>query len=200
MKQLAKILALATAFASGAGFAAAKVGEPAPAFTLPGSDGKSHSLADYKGKLVVLEWTNDHCPFVVKHYGSGNMQALQKEAKASGVTWLTMISSAPGKHGHVNAQRANELTSERGAAPAQVLFDESGNVGRSYEAKTTPHMYLIDKDGKLIYAGGIDSIPSTDAADVPKATPYVKVAMSEALAGKAISNPSTKPYGCAVKY
>ena len=185
---------------TGLAHAAPKLGEPAPAFTLPGSDGKQYSLADYKGKYVVLEWTNHDCPFVKKHYMSGNMQAQQKELTGKGAVWLSVVSSAPGKQGHVDAAGANALTQSRGAAPTAVLLDPSGDVGHKYEAKTTPHMYVVAPDGKLIYMGGIDSIASSDADDIAKATPYVKVALAEAMSGKPVSNASTKPYGCSVKY
>ena len=180
--------------------AAPKVGEPAPAFTLNGADGKAYSLADYKGKYVVIEWTNHECPFVKKHYKSGNMQAQQKELTGKGAAWLTVISSAPGKQGHVDAAQARELTKSRGAAPTAVLFDPKGEVGRKYEARTTPHMYVVAPDGTLIYMGGIDSVPSSDTDDIPQATQYVKVALAEAMAGKPVSSASTKPYGCSVKY
>jgi peroxiredoxin len=179
--------------------AAAKVGEPAPAFTVVDSNGKTMSLADHKGKYVVLEWTNHDCPFVKKHY-SGNMQAQQKEATSKGVVWLSVISSAPGKQGHVDGKKANELTASRGAAPTAVLLDEKGDVGRMYGAKTTPHMFIIDPAGKLIYAGGIDSIPSADVEDIPKATQFVKVALGEAMGGKPVSQAQTAQYGCSVKY
>ena len=180
--------------------AAPKIGEPAPDFTLTGSDGKPYALGALKGKYVVLEWTNHECPFVKKHYGSGNMQAQQKELTAQGAVWLSIVSSAPGEQGHVDAAAAAELTRNRGAAPTAVLLDPSGEVGRKYGARTTPHMYIVAPDGKLIYMGGIDSIPSSDAEDIAKATPYVKVALGEAMAGKPVSNPSTRPYGCSVKY
>ena len=180
--------------------AAAKVGEPAPGFTTIDSNGKNVSLADYKGKYVVLEWTNNECPFVRKHYGSGNMQAQQKEFTGKGVVWLTVISSAPGKQGHVDGKQANELTKSRNAAPTAVLLDEKGDVGRLYGAKTTPHMFIVDPAGKLIYAGGIDSIASPDPEDLPKATQYVKVALTEAMSGKPVSQAVTAPYGCSVKY
>jgi peroxiredoxin len=186
--------------AASAAQAAPKPGEPAPGFTLTGADGKAYSLADYKGKYVVLEWTNHDCPFVKKHYESGNMQSTQKELTGKGAIWLSIISSAPGKQGHVDAARANDLTKSRNAAPTAVLFDPKGEVGRQYEAKTTPHMYVVAPDGKLIYMGGIDSIPSSDADDIAKAKPYVKVALAEAMAGKPVTDASTKPYGCAVKY
>jgi peroxiredoxin len=180
--------------------AAVKVGEPAPDFTLSGADGKSYSLNGLKGKYVVLEWTNHECPFVKKHYGSGNMQSLQKELTGKGAVWLSIVSSAKGKQGHVDAAQATELSKKRGAAPTAVLLDPSGEVGRKYDAKTTPHMFVVAPDGKLVYMGGIDSIPSADADDIAKATPYVKVALDEAMAGKPVTNASTKPYGCSVKY
>lgn len=180
--------------------AAPKIGEPAPAFSLAGSDGKSHALSDYKGKYVVLEWTNDGCPFVRKHYGSGNMQSLQKEETGKGVTWLSIVSSAPGKEGYADAAKATELTKARKAAPTVVLLDPAGEAGHAYGARTTPHMFVIAPDGTLIYMGGIDSIASADVEDIAKATPYVKVALAEAMAGKPVTNAVTKPYGCSVKY
>lgn len=199
MKLKAVVLA-SLLFAATAASAAVKVGEPAPDFTLAGADGKTHSLSGFKGKYVVLEWTNHGCPFVKKHYGSGNMQAQQKELTGKGAVWLSIVSSAAGKQGHVDAAQANDLTKQRGAAPTAVLLDPAGDVGRKYDARTTPHMFVIAPDGKLIYMGGIDSIPSADADDIARATPYVKVALAEAMAGKPVTNASTKPYGCAVKY
>jgi peroxiredoxin len=198
--KLKSVVLASLLFAATAASAAVKVGEPAPDFTLSGADGKSHSLSAYKGKYVVLEWTNHECPFVKKHYKSGNMQAQQKELTGKGAVWLSIVSSAPGEQGHVDAAKAKELTTSRGAAPTAVLLDPSGEVGRKYDAKTTPHMYIVAPDGKLIYMGGIDSIPSADADDIAKATPYVKVALGEAMAGKPVTNASTKPYGCSVKY
>ena len=180
--------------------AAPNIGEPAPEFSLPGSDGRTHSLAEYKGKYVVLEWTNNECPFVRKHYGSGNMQAQQKEVTGKGAIWLSIVSSAPGTQGYVDAAKAVALTKERGAAPTAVLLDPTGEVGHKYDARTTPHMFLIAPDGKLIYMGGIDSIASTDPDDIPRATQYVKAAFSQASAGTPVTNPSTRPYGCSVKY
>lgn len=185
---------------SAAAWAAPSVGAPAPAFSAVDSNGKTVSLTDYKGKHVVLEWTNDGCPFVKKHYSSGNMQGLQKEFTAQNVVWLSVISSAPGQQGHVDGAAANKLTTTRGAAPTAVLLDPKGDLGRLYGAKTTPHLFVIDPAGKLEYAGGIDSIASPDAADISSATPFLKVALTEALAGKPISTPVTKPYGCSIKY
>lgn len=198
--RFAKTLVLATLFVTGSALAAAKVGDAAPNFTLPGSDGKPHSLAEYKGKNVVLEWTNDGCPFVKKHYGSGNMQSLQKEAQKDGAVWLSIISSAPGQQGNVSAQRAAELSKERGATPTVVLIDDKGTVGHLYDAKTTPHMFIVDKTGKLVYAGGIDSIASSDPEDIASAKPYVKTALAEVTAGKSVTTAVTKPYGCGIKY
>lgn len=179
---------------------APKIGQPAPAFSASDSHGHSVALADYRGKLVVLEWTNDGCPFVQHYYKRGNMQALQKEYTAKGVVWLSVISSAPGTQGYADGARADQLSQERGAAPSAVLLDPAGKLGHLYDAKTTPHLFIVDGSGKLIYAGGIDSLPSTDPADIARAQPYVKNALDEALAGKAVSHPLTSPYGCSVKY
>jgi len=180
--------------------AALRVGEPAPDFQGIDSEGKTHRLAGYRGKIVVLEWTNHDCPFVRKHYSAGNMQNQQREAAAQGVVWLSVISSAPGKQGHVTAANADELTRSRNAAPRAVILDPSGETGRAYGARTTPHMYIVDKAGKLVYTGGIDSITSANPADIPRATQHVRVALQELAAGKPVSTPVTKPYGCSVKY
>lgn len=192
----ALLLALTCASAS----AAPKPGEPAPAFSAVDSRGKTVTLADYRGRHVVLEWTNADCPFVRKHYGSGNMQALQKQATGRDVVWLSVISSAPGKEGHVDGTRADQLTRERGALPTAVLLDASGEVGRRYGAKTTPHLFLVDPKGTLLYMGAVDSIASADVADVARAEPYFRQALEEALAGKTVTRAVTRPYGCAVKY
>lgn len=180
--------------------AAPKIGKLAPDFTAVDSNGKTQHLADYKGKTVVLEWTNHDCPFVKKHYGAGNMQAQQEEAAAEGIVWLSIISSAPGKQGHVSAAEANRLSKERGAAPAAVVLDPEGDIGKLYGARTTPHMFLIDDKGILRYKGAIDSIRSARQADVPKATQYVRLALNEMRSGKKLSQPVSKPYGCSVKY
>lgn len=179
---------------------AAQVGQPAPAFTLKDTHGTAHNLSDFKGKTVVLEWINHECPFVVKHYSGGAMQALQKEYSGKGVVWLSICSSAPGKQGHMSPEQWNKTTAEKGAAPTAVLLDEDGAVGKLYQAKTTPHMYVINPEGVLVYAGAIDSIKSTNAADIPKATNYVKAALDEVLAGKPITTASTEAYGCSIKY
>ena len=179
---------------------AATLGDAAPDFSLTDSNGKSHALSDFKGKTVILEWTNHECPFVKKHYESNNMQSLQKKYTDQGVVWLSIISSAEGKQGFVSAEKANQLTKDRNAHPTAVLFDTKGTVGKSYGAKTTPHMYIIDKEGKLIYKGGIDSIQSADKEDIAKATNYVDKAMTEHMAGKAVTENNTTPYGCGIKY
>lgn len=197
--KLNSALSLSAIFFASSLFAAPQVGQSAPAFALTDSKGQSHSLADFAGKTVVLEWTNHECPFVVKHY-SGNMQSLQKQFGTEDVVWLTVISSAPGKQGHVTGVKADELTSSRNAMPDAVLFDETGGTGKAYEAKTTPHMYVIDKKGVLQYMGGIDSIPSAKVADIAKATPYFSDALTAVLAGNPASPAVTKPYGCSIKY
>lgn len=176
------------------------IGQAAPAFTSTDSNGKSVSLADFKDKTVVLEWTNDGCPFVQKHYNSNNMQALQKRATDDGIIWLSVISSAPGKQGHVTSEQANELTASRKAAPTAVLLDETGEVGKLYGAKTTPHMFIIDAEGNLVYEGAIDNKPSPRESDIKDATNYVQQALDEIKAGKPVSVSTSKAYGCGVKY
>jgi len=195
-----RVFLITLALVTGSAIAAPRVGEPAPDFTGVDTQGKTHRLADYRGKTVVLEWTNHDCPYVRKHYGAGNMQEQQREAAAQGVIWLSVISSAPGQQGHVSPAEADELTRSRKAAPHAVLLDPEGRIGRAYEAKTTPHMYIIDEAGKLVYMGGIDSLATADPADIPKATQYVRVALKERAAGQPISAPATRSYGCWVKY
>jgi peroxiredoxin len=180
--------------------AAATVGAPAPAFTLASSAGSSVALADQRGKLVILEWTNHDCPYVRKHYETGNMQALQKEAAEQGVVWLTVISSAPGTQGYVNAGEANELTSSRRAVPTAVLFDPSGVTGKAYGATNTPHMYLIDKAGVLAYMGAIDDQPTTRKSSVQGANNYVRAALQSVAGGQPVKTPFTRAYGCTIKY
>ena len=177
-----------------------KVGEPAPLFTAPATNGTPVSLASYKGKIVVLEWTNHECPYVRKHYETGNMQALQRETTGAGVVWLTIISSAPGEQGYVKPAQADELTASRKAAPTAVLLDPKGEVGKMYGATNTPHMYLVDKAGVLVYAGAIDDRPTSRRGDVQGANNYVRAALTEATAGKPVSVASTTPYGCTMKY
>ena len=176
------------------------VGKPAPLFTAVDSNGKSWSLAELKGKVVVIETTNHDCPYVRKHYTAKNMQTQQREAAAKGVVWLTSASSATGEEGYVTAPQANELTKKRDAAPAAVLLDPQSRIARAYGATVTPHMYIIDANGILVYKGGIDSIPSSDVADIPKAKQYVRVALGEVLAGKPVTDSSTRAYGCTLKY
>ena len=188
------------ALGSVAVYAAAKVGETAPDFSVVDSNGKTHKLSDYKGKFVVLEWHNQGCPYVKKHYGSGNMQKLQKEWTAKGVVWLTIISSAPGKQGFVSAQEENAYLKQSGASPTAALLDPNGDVGRLYAAKTTPHMFVIDPKGTMVYNGAIDDKPTSDPNDLNGASNYVTAALSEATAGKIVSTSTTKPYGCTVKY
>lgn len=188
--------AASTAIAS----APVKVRQPAPNFTAVDSNGKSHQLSDFKGKTVVLEWTNHQCPFVRKHYESNNMQKTQKQATAKGVVWLSIISSAPGQQGNVNGKQANTLITERKASPTAVLLDPDGKVGRLYSARTTPHMFVIVPDGTLAYMGAIDSISSSDKTDVPKAKNYVSAAVEQVLKGQPVTTQTTQPYGCTVKY
>ncbi len=177
-----------------------KVGADAPAFSLKDTQGKTHSLGDYKGKFVVLEWFNEGCPFVKKHYGGGNMQKLQKEYAGRDVVWLSINSSAEGEQGHVTPETAPKTMSEWKMDSTKILLDHDGKVGKMYAAKTTPHMFVIDKEGKLVYQGAIDSKATANAADIDGAENYVKVALDNSMAGKAVENSSTKPYGCSVKY
>ena len=176
------------------------LGSTAPDFVGTDSNGKSIALKDLRGRIVVLEWSNNQCPFVGKHYRSGNMQALQKESTQKGIAWLTILSSAPGEQGNVSAAEANALTRERGAAPTAVILDPSGVIGRAYGARTTPHMFVIDKSGTLVYMGGIDDKPTTDVADIPTAKNYVRLALTAVIAGTPVQDPITRPYGCSVKY
>ena len=175
-------------------------GQRAPDFTLTDSNGQKHSLSDYKGKFVVLEWFNPDCPFVKKHYNSGNMPGLQKEYSTKGVVWLSINSSAPGKEGSYTAQGFNKYMTSKGAAPTAVLLDTDGKVGHLYDAKTTPDMYVIDPKGDLIYQGAIDDTPGTDPAEIKTARNYVSAALDLSFSGKPVAVSSTKSYGCSVKY
>ena len=177
-----------------------QIGKPAPDFEAVDSHGKTHRLADYLGKVVVLEWTNHLCSHVRKHYDSGNIPDQQSDAEEDGVIWLSVISSAPGKPGHVSAAWANELTKTRYASPNAVLLDTGGDLGRLYGARKTPHLFIIDARGMLVYMGGIDSIASANPADITRATQYVSYALGEIRAGRRISRPLTRAYGCAVNY
>lgn len=181
-------------------FAKVQIDQPAPDFSLLNTSGSDISLSNFAGKYVVLEWTNHLCPYVKKHYGSDNMQSLQKKYTSQDVVWLSIISSAPGKQGYVSPQEANKLTKERNAKPTHVLFDTDGAVGKQYGAKTTPHMYIIDPEGVLRYAGAIDSIKSANPADIAKADNYLDLGMQALLDGNEIEKKLTPPYGCSVKY
>jgi peroxiredoxin len=180
---------------------AAPPGQAAPAFKEVNSQGKEISLSDFAGKTVILEWTNDGCPYVQKHYNSKNMQNTQAAAlKDPNTVWISVISSKPGSQGFADAARANKLSADRSAVPTHVLLDPDGSMGRAYDAKTTPHMYIIKPDGKVAYNGAIDSIKSNNVADVPKATNYVNTALAALKAGKSPDPAITQPYGCDVKY
>lgn len=180
--------------------AAPAIGEQAPSFRATDTNGNEVSTESLKGKNVVLEWTNHGCPFVKKHYKSGNMQQLQRIAKSKDVVWISIISSAPSKQGHVDADEANALTKEREAMPAHVILDESGKIGRDYAAKTTPHMFVIDKKGTLVYMGAIDSKATADPADIAGATNYITNAIVALEEGTKVDPSNTKPYGCSIKY
>lgn len=192
-------LAIATLLAATSALAA-KTGAPAPDFKVLGADGKEHTLAEYKGKTLVLEWLNHGCPYVKKHYQSGNMQKLQKKYTGQGVAWLSVISSAPGKQGASTAEEASAAVAEHQASPTTVLLDTDGKMGRAYGAKTTPHMFVIDPKGTLAYNGAIDDRPTTELSDVPAAKSYVAAAIEETMAGKPVKMANSKPYGCSVKY
>ena len=193
-------LALAVATSATPTWAATTVGQPAPAFTAMDTAGKAVSLADFKDKHVVLEWVNPGCPFVVKHYGSANMQGTQKEAAARGVVWLAVNSTAAEATDFKSPAAMAQWMQGHKAAASATLMDADGRVGRAYGARTTPHLYIINPAGTLVYAGAIDSNPSSNAGDIAGATNHVKVALAESLAGKSVSTATTKPYGCAVKY
>jgi peroxiredoxin len=181
---------------------AASVGinELAPDFSGIDSNGVTHNLKDFRGTTVVLEWTNHQCPFTGKHYSSGNMQALQAEATEQGIVWLSIVSSAPRQQGYVTAAEAKQITTDQKAQPTAVILDPTGEIGRLYSARTTPHMYVIDPEGTLRYMGGIDNIPSADPADIASATNYVQGALTSLSSGQPIDPNVTQPYGCSVKY
>ncbi|MGA0332448.1 MAG: thioredoxin family protein [Kiritimatiellia bacterium] len=190
------IAALISAFALTLSSQAAE----APAFTLTDTNGTEHSLSDFKGKVVVLEWFNHGCPFVKKHYSQGNMQALQKSYTEKGVVWLAICSSAEGKQGYDTAEGHNKTAKEKGTNATAILLDTDGTVGKAYGAKTTPHMYVIDAEGQLVYQGAIDDKRSTNPDDIPTSKNYVVAALDQVLAGQAVEVSSTPPYGCSVKY
>lgn len=177
-----------------------EIGKPAPEFALKDLDGKEHKLSDFKGKTVVLEWVNYGCPFVKKHYDSQNMQALQKAATDSGVVWLAICSSAPGKQGNETPETGKTKSAEYKSAATAYLKDEDGTVGKLYDAKTTPEMFIVDKEGTLVYMGAIDDKPNPSPDSIAGATNYVKAAVMEVMDGKPVTTSSTKPYGCSVKY
>jgi len=192
---IAGLMALSTA-----AYAGVETGADAPDFTLTDTTGTEHSLSDFEGKYVVLEWTNHKCPFVVKHYSEGHMQELQQKMTEKGVVWLTIVSSAPGKQGYVSPEEGQELREKKDMKSTAMLLDPTGKVGKAYDARTTPHMYLIDPEGTLVYQGAIDSEVSTDPADIEGATNYLVAAYKSVTAGEPVENATTKPYGCSVKY
>ena len=180
--------------------AAIAPGVSAPDFTLTGVDGTAVKLSQLSGKYVVLEWFNSECPFVQKHYDSGNMQALQAKYTDKGIVWLAINSTNPKHSNYRDAKRSSRIMSDWGGKPDSLLLDPDGTVGQAYGARTTPHMYIIDPEGKLVYMGGIDNKPSTSARDIPGARNYVAVALDELLAGRSVSDDDTRPYGCSIKY
>ncbi len=194
------VAAMVSLLSAGIMAAQVRVGTPAPDFNVTDSHGKTQTLDQYKGKYVVLEWHNQGCPFTKKHYASGNMQNLQKEWTGKGVVWLTVISSAQGEQGYLTGEQENAYLMKVNAAPTAVLLDPSGKLGHLYNAKTTPDMYVIDPNGNLIYSGAIDNRATSDPDDVKGADNYVSDALSSSMAGKPVQTPSTRPYGCAVKY
>src|SRR5438067_8680601 len=196
------LLTAITAFAAGALYAAdvPPVGSAAPEFSAPDANGKTQSLSEYKGKYVVLEWFNPECPFVKKHYGGGNMQKLQGEYTGRGVVWLTINSNAPGSQGSLTPEEAEKITTAWKTHQTALLLDPEGKAGRAYGAKNTPDMVIINPEGKVAYEGAIDSKATPNPADIPSSTNYVKAALDESLAGKPVTKPQTKPYGCHVTY
>ena len=202
MKTLFTATAIAALLAT-ATTASAKIpnGTSVTDMTVTDSNGVQHNLSDFNGKRVILEWTNNGCPYVQKHYDTDNMQALQKETTVDGNSvWLSIISSAPGKQGYVSGEGANELTTSRGAAPSAVVLDPAGEMGKTFAAKTTPHMYIIDEVGTLVYQGAIDDNSSARKSTVAGAKNYVRAAMSDLDAGRSVAVSDTAPYGCSVKY
>jgi hypothetical protein len=194
------LLSVLAALSAVAAPAAVTVGAPAPDFSLTDLFGRSHRLSEYRGKTVVLEWTNPTCPIVGKHYKSGNMPSLQKSATAAGVVWLSINSGYAGSWGDLAPARAVEWLSSHGAAPTAYLRDQDGRVGRLYGASATPDMFVISADGTLVYEGAIDSIPSSDESDIPRATNYVSAALASLKAGQPVAVATSRPYGCAIKY
>ena len=177
-----------------------EVGQPAPDFTLPDTEGETHSLEDYRGEWVVLEWLNYGCPYVQKHYRTDNIPSQQEKWRGEGVVWLAVVSSAPGKQGYYEPAAMNEKSAKWGSNATAVLLDPDGDVGRAYEARTTPHMFVIDPEGSVVYMGGIDDVPTARDEDLERATQLVDRALTEAMAGEPVSQPTSQPYGCSVKY
>jgi peroxiredoxin len=199
-KRIWQLCMLVAALAVTVAAYAVRVGNAAPDFTGIDSNGKTHKLSEYRGKFVVLEWTNNGCPYTQKHYESGNMQALQKQWTEKGVVWLTVLSSAQGEQGYMTASQENAYIGKVHASPTAALLDPAGTIGHEYEARTTPHMFVIDPSGKLIYAGAIDDHPTSDPSDIKSSKNYVSDALSDAIAGKQVATSYTRPYGCSVKY
>jgi len=200
LKRLSIAICVVFSVAAASAYGAVKIGQQAPDFGLEAHDGNTYRLGDYKGKYVVLEWLNNECPFVEKHYGGNNMQKLQKAYTKKDVVWFSVISSAKGNQGYRDRKGAQETMSKREAAPTAVLLDPTGKVGRQYGAKTTPHMFVINPQGEVVYQGAIDDRPSTTRSSLKGARNYVAEALNAALKGDKIQVPSTKPYGCSVKY
>jgi peroxiredoxin len=194
------LMGLGIAVIAAAPLLAVRVGQAAPDFSAGASNGQTYKLSDFHGKFVVLEWHNQGCPYTRKHYDSGNMERLQKEWTAKGVVWFTVISSAPGEEGYVNASQENDYLKRMNAVPTAALLDPKGQIGRLYDAKTTPQMIVIGTTGVILYDGAIDDRPTSDSSDIAGAKNYVSLALNEALAGKPLSIATTRPYGCSVKY
>ncbi len=199
LKSITLLFAVAV-LALGSAQAEVKSGEAAPAFTLTDTNGMSHNLSDFKGKYVVLEWFNHGCPFVVKHYSSGNMQRLQKDWTKKGVVWLSINSAGKGSGTYESPEKSNKTAKKKGAKPTAILLDYKGTVGRAYGARTTPHIYIINPEGTLIYQGAIDSIASANAGDVERADNYVDMVLMASKSGEPVPVSNTRPYGCSVKY
>jgi len=194
------ILSLVTVFASVSAQAEVELGKAAPEFKLVDTNGKTHALKDFKGKTVVLEWLNFDCPFVKKHYSSGNMPKLQQEEMKAGTIWLSIVSSKKGKEGYYDPKEMNARREKEGGKQTAILYDTDGKIGKAYGAKSTPHMFVINKDGLLVYKGAIDDKPSTDVDDVPTAKNFIKAAIEDLKAGRKVATSDTKAYGCGVKY
>jgi peroxiredoxin len=199
MKKLLLTTALVV-WTSASAIAGPVIGEMAPNWTGTDTNGVVHALSDFKGKTVIMEWTNHDCPYVKKHYDSGNMQSLQKEATDNGAVWVSIASSAEGKQGHVTAETGNQVMTDVGSNATAKILDASGEIGKMYDAKTTPHMFVVDPEGTLVYAGAIDSDPSFKQDGIADATNYVKAAWEAVVAGEPVEVVSTQAYGCSVKY